>query len=160
GLFALEVPEKADGNVHIGMISRSFAGDCDAPVAAAIERCKELFLSGGAKVGTFEADDWEEAISIYAPIQGYEAAKIHRAATGGASSCSPPRTAELLARGAAVTEEELQKRRQRHADFRARVDAWFSKYDFLSLPCASMSRLEAGGDHAETRMKILRYTVP
>jgi Asp-tRNA(Asn)/Glu-tRNA(Gln) amidotransferase A subunit family amidase len=160
GLFGLRVPETVDPGVRIGMIARSFVGDCDASVAAAIERCKELFSSGGARVGAFEADDWEEAISIYAPIQGSEAAAIHKEATGGDFSRFPPRIAELLARGAAVTGEELEKRRQRHSDFRARVDALFEKYDFLSLPCASMSRLEAGKDHAETRLKILRYTVP
>jgi len=142
------------------MIARRFVGDCDRAVAAAIEAANELFRSSGAEVGGFEPDAWEEAISIYAPIQGSEAAAIHKGATGGDYSCFPPRTAELLARGAAVEAEDLRKRRERHAAFRAGVDVLFHEYDFLCLPCASMSRLEAGKDHAETRMKILRYTVP
>jgi Asp-tRNA(Asn)/Glu-tRNA(Gln) amidotransferase A subunit family amidase len=160
GLFGLRVPETAEPGVRIGMIARSFVGDCDASVAAAMERSRELFAASGAHLGTFEAHDWEEALSIYAPIQGNEAAAIHRPATHGDFSRFPPRIAELLARGAAVTGEELQKRKQRHAGFRARVDQLFQKYDFLSLPCALLSRLEAGKDHSETRMKILRYTVP
>jgi len=159
GLFGFEVHHRTDAQVRIGMIARSFVGDCDSSVASAIEQAKELFASSGAKVGSFEADDWEEAISIYAPIQGSEAAAIHREAAGDFSGF-PPRIAELLVRGAAVTTEDLRSRRERHAAFRGRVDALFGRYDFLSLPCASMSRLEAGKDHAETRMKILRYTVP
>ena len=40
------------------------------------------------------------------------------------------------------------------------MDKLFDQFDFLLLPCSPISLLEAGVDHSETRMKILRYTVP
>jgi aspartyl-tRNA(Asn)/glutamyl-tRNA(Gln) amidotransferase subunit A len=40
------------------------------------------------------------------------------------------------------------------------VESLFASFDFLILPCAPMSRLEAGKDHATTRTRILRYTIP
>jgi Asp-tRNA(Asn)/Glu-tRNA(Gln) amidotransferase A subunit family amidase len=160
GLFGLNVPEKADAGACIGVIRKDFLHDCDEAVREAWEQCKARLAAAGAKIAEFDAVQWDEAMSIYGPIQGSEAAAIHTPSTGGDFSCFPAPINKLLARGTALSEEEIQRQRIRRAEFRERVDALFEKYDFLLLPCSPMSRLEAGKDHAQTRLKILRYTVP
>ena len=160
GLFGLKVPEKANAGARIGAIRESFLHDCDQAVREAWEQCKVRLAAAGAQIAEFEAVQWDEAMSIYGPIQGSEAAAIHRPSTGGDFSCFPVPINKLLARGAALSKEEIQGQRMRHAEFRERVDGLFQEYDFLLLPCSPMSRLEAGKDHSQTRLKILRYTVP
>lgn len=160
GLFGLKVAEKPPPRVRVGAIAGDFPRDCDACVAQAFAECKAQLAAAGAEIGVFEADYWEEGMSIYAPIQANEAAAIHMPHTGGDFSCFPPPIGERLTWGASLSGDEMQKLRARHAEFRERVDKLFEQFDFLLLPCSPLSRLEAGVDHSETRMKILRYTVP
>lgn len=159
-LFGLKMPESAETRVRVGAIEESFLHDCDEAVREAWEQCKVWLAAAGAQIEEFKAAQWNDAMSIYGPIQGSEAATIHTASTGGDFSVFPTPINKLLGRGAALSKEEVGRQRIRHAEFRERVDALFEKYDFLLLPCSSMSRLEAGKDHSQTRLKILRYTVP
>ena len=160
GLFGLKVPTEPNLQVHIGGIAQEFLHDCDASVLSAFETCKHLLAHGGAQVSTFDAKNWEDALSIYAPIQASEAAAIHSANTGGDFSCFPAPIAERLASGASLSAEEIKGQRTRHAEFRSRVDGLFQTFDFLLLPCSPISKLEAGKDHTQIRAKILRYTTP
>ncbi|HSC45424.1 MAG TPA: amidase [Candidatus Acidoferrum sp.] len=160
GLFGLKSAENSDRRVRIGAIDDAFLHDCDEKVTAAWQQCKLRLAERGAQITKFEPEKWDEALSIYGPIQGSEAAAIHRSAVNGDFSRFPFPISSLLERGAALSKEEVEKQRARHAEFRRRVDQLFEKYDFLLLPCSPMSRLEAGKDHKQTRPKILRYTVP
>lgn len=160
GLFGLQASKNLDAKVRIGAISEAFLHDCDENVATAWKQCNLRLAERGAQITTFEPENWDEAMSIYGPIQGSEAAAIHTSAANGDFSCFPFPISKLLERGAALSREDVEQQRARHAEFRERVDRLFEKYDFLLLPCSPMSRLEAGKDHKETRPKILRYTVP
>jgi aspartyl-tRNA(Asn)/glutamyl-tRNA(Gln) amidotransferase subunit A len=125
-----------------------------------LELSKSQLAAKGATIAEFAADDWNEGMSIYSPIQASEAAAIHAPNTGGDFSCFPAPINERLAWGASLSADEIQNLRVRHSAFRERLDKLFERYDFLLLPCSPLSRLKAGADHSETRMKILRYTVP
>jgi aspartyl-tRNA(Asn)/glutamyl-tRNA(Gln) amidotransferase subunit A len=185
GLFGLQVPHEnilrgqnfqapPDPQVEIGAISRDFLRDCDGNVLAAFASCQELLRSSGAGVKSFDAAYWDEALSIYAPIQASEAAATHAdsirsgenysgfPAPSGCENFShfPKAICERLAWGASLTTEEVQRQRQRHAEFRARLDTLFQSFDFLMMPCSPISKLEAHQDHTQTRPKILRYTAP
>jgi len=160
GLFGLSVPERAGMHVRIASIAPEFLHDCDANAQTAFDSFKHSLAESGAALQCFDAAYWEDALSIYAPIQASEAAAIHATATGGDYSVFPAPINERLEWGASLSTDEIAKQRVRHAKFRARVDALFQSFDFLILPCSPMSRLEAGKDHAQTRMKILRYTTP
>ncbi len=146
--------------MKIGAISPDFLHDCDANVLAAFASCQELLRASGADVQSFDGKYWDDALSIYAPIQASEAAAIHAAATGGDYSGFPAPINERLAWGASLGAEEVSRQRQRHAEFRARIAALFQCFDFLILPCSPISKLEAGKDHTQTRPKILRYSTP
>jgi Asp-tRNA(Asn)/Glu-tRNA(Gln) amidotransferase A subunit family amidase len=160
GLFGLRAAENVSPRIKVGAVGGSLLRDCEGNVLEALELCKSQLAAKGAEVSEFAADDWDEGMSIYAPIQASEAAAIHAQTTGGDYSCFPAPINERLAWGASLSAEEIQKQRARHAAFRARVDGLFYSYDFLLLPCSPFGRLKAGTDHSETRMKILRYTVP
>jgi aspartyl-tRNA(Asn)/glutamyl-tRNA(Gln) amidotransferase subunit A len=160
GLFGLRVAEMVTPRVRVGALAGNFLHDCNRSVQQEFAQCKNQLAAAGATVGAFEADYWEEGLSIYAPIQASEAAAIHAPHTGGDFSCFPPPIGERLAWGASLDEEEIKRQRARHAEFRERGDRLFEDFDFLLLPCSPLSRVAAGADHSETRMKILRYTVP
>jgi aspartyl-tRNA(Asn)/glutamyl-tRNA(Gln) amidotransferase subunit A len=165
GLFGLQVPRETDFRVRnfqvrVGAISADFLHDCDAHVLAAFASCKQSLATSGADVQSFDAAYWDDALSIYAPIQASEAAAIHASATGGNYSCFPAPINERLSWGESLTTEEVQRQRQRHAEFRNRVDSLIESFDFLILPCSPISKLEANKDHTQTRSTILRYTAP
>jgi aspartyl-tRNA(Asn)/glutamyl-tRNA(Gln) amidotransferase subunit A len=177
GLFGLQVPRETNLQVKVGAISSDFLHDCDANVLAAFASCEELLRASGADVQSFAASYWDDALSIYAPIQASEAAAIHAAAikagaTAGNYSCFPtppgcenfshfPKAiSERLTWGASLSIEEVNHQRQRHTEFRKRVDKLFESFDFLILPCSPISKLEANKDHTQTRPTILRYTTP
>jgi aspartyl-tRNA(Asn)/glutamyl-tRNA(Gln) amidotransferase subunit A len=159
-LFGLSVPHQTEMRARIGTIAPEFLHDCDANVQAAFDSFKHSLAESGAALQSFDAAYWEDALGIYAPIQASEAAAIHAASTGGDYSVFPAPINERLAWGASLSADEIAKQRARHAEFRAHVDRLFDSFDFLILPCSPMSRLEAGKDHSQTRMKILRYTTP
>lgn len=160
GLFGLRVPGEAQARVRVGAIGKEFLQDCDANVLSAFVTCQQMLSEAGATVESFAAADWENAFSIYAPIQASEAAAIHREATGGDYSCFPAPINERLAWGAGLSAEEVERQRERHAEFRTGVDALFERFEFLLMPCSPTSKLEAGADHTQTRGRILRYTTP
>jgi len=160
GLFGLEATAEVSPRAKVGAVKGNFLRDCDSNVLLACEQCERQLAAAGAQIDRFAADEWEEGMSIYAPIQANEAAAIHAPHTGGDFSCFPPPISERLAWGASLGGDELQKQRARHAEFRARVDALFGRYDFLLLPCSPLCQLRAGADQTETRSRILRYTVP
>ena len=164
GLFRLKTPARPDGPARVGAIAGSFLDDCDETVRQAFElakrRIEEARPGSPTEVRTFEAQDWEDATSIYAPIQASEAAAFHGPRVGGDFSCFPAPIGERLAWGASLDSREVERQRSRHAEFRRLVDRLFERFDFLLLPCAPMSRLESGKDHSDTRKRILRYTVP
>ena len=162
GLFELEMPDAVDGPLRVGAIAESFLGDSDETVREAFALAKRRLAGArqGVEVETFEAEEWEDAASIYAPIQASEAAAVHAARVSGDFSCFPAPISERLAWGASLDGREIERQRAKHAEFRDQVDRLFRRFDFLLLPCSPLSMLWAGKDHSDTRRKILRYTLP
>jgi Asp-tRNA(Asn)/Glu-tRNA(Gln) amidotransferase A subunit family amidase len=166
-LFGLEFACEEEGasrgarGVRIGCVAAEFLGDCEEVVLNGFAWWRErLRACAGAEIVEFDSAFWEEAMTIYAPIQASEAAAIHTAATGGDFSVFEKSIAERLAWGASIPARELAEFRRRHAEFRGRVDALLKEFDFLIAPCAPVARLAVGGDHSNARKAILRYTTP
>jgi Asp-tRNA(Asn)/Glu-tRNA(Gln) amidotransferase A subunit family amidase len=142
--------------LRIGTPDLSLVEDCDADVLATLRSWASRFQELDASVGSFDAPFWSEATAIYAPIQASEAAALHE----GYFDHFEPAIAERLARGASIAPAELAQLHRRLAAFRASTYALFKSFDYLLFPCAPMSSIAAGVDHAETRPRILRYTTP
>jgi aspartyl-tRNA(Asn)/glutamyl-tRNA(Gln) amidotransferase subunit A len=148
-------PPSMDG-LRIGIPNSSFMQDCDPEVLTSLELWRSRFQELQGSIANFDASLWPDAMSIYAPILASEAAALHK----GYFHHFEPAIAERLAWGASLSSSELLRRRQQLVDFRAETDTLFQRYDYLLLPCAPMSSIAAGADHAETRARILRYTTP
>jgi Asp-tRNA(Asn)/Glu-tRNA(Gln) amidotransferase A subunit family amidase len=159
-LFDLRVPPAPQMKVRIGSVHQDFLHDCDAEILAGFAKWKNEMSERGATISTIDSQFWEGAIDIFAPIQAHEAAAIHTAATGADFSHFERSIAERLAWGASLPPAEIEVLRQRHAEFRERMDALLREYDFLVAPCAPVHQLVAGADHRNTRRTMLRYTVP
>jgi aspartyl-tRNA(Asn)/glutamyl-tRNA(Gln) amidotransferase subunit A len=142
--------------LRIGTPDSSLLEDCDADVLATLRSWGTRFQELGARVESFEAPHWSEAMAIYAPIQSSEAAALHQ----GYFDHFEPAIAERLARGAAITPAEIAELHRRLAGFRASTYSLFESFDYLLFPCAPMASIAAGVDHSATRPRILRYTTP
>jgi len=142
--------------LRIGAPDSILIGDCDAEVLATLQSCQSLFEEKGAIVGSFAAPFWSEAMAIYAPIQASEAAELHK----DHFAHFEPTIAERLAWGASISTADLSLLHQRLGEFKASTYALFGRFDYLLFPCAPMSSIIAGADHAATRPRILRYTTP
>jgi aspartyl-tRNA(Asn)/glutamyl-tRNA(Gln) amidotransferase subunit A len=110
----------------------------------------------GLRATRIDAKWWEEAFEIYAPIQAWEAARIH----AGHFDLYEPGLRERLEWGARITPAEISALRQRHAEFTARMDELFAAHGLLLMPAVPVARLAAGADHSKTRVRLLRYTTP
>jgi aspartyl-tRNA(Asn)/glutamyl-tRNA(Gln) amidotransferase subunit A len=159
-LFGLTVPHAADTNVRIGCVSDDFLHDCEPAVLAGFAHWQEKLERSGAQIVPVDTVFWEDAMSVFAPIQAHEAAAIHAANTGGDFSHFEKSIAERLAWGASIPAQELRRLCQLHAGFRDRVDALLREHHYLIAPCAPVAQLVAGADHSQMRRAILRYTTP
>lgn len=142
--------------LRIATPDSSFLHDCERDVLATLQFWQTRFQSRHARLETFDAARWASATSIFAPIQASEAAALHQ----GHFHHFEAAIAERLAWGASISVSELISLHQQLDDFRASTHALFDSFDYLLLPCAPMSALIAGADHAQTRARILRYTAP
>jgi Asp-tRNA(Asn)/Glu-tRNA(Gln) amidotransferase A subunit family amidase len=146
----------AIGGLRIGTPDSTLIEDCDADVLATLKAWRSQFEELDANVKSFDAPFWSEAMSIYAPIQASEAAALHK----GYFDHFEPTIAERLAWGASILPQDLAQLHRRLTEFRVSTYALFEKFDYLLFPCAPISSIAAGVDHAATRPRILRYTTP
>jgi Asp-tRNA(Asn)/Glu-tRNA(Gln) amidotransferase A subunit family amidase len=159
-LFGFSVPRAVDMNVRIGCVAEDFLHDCEPIVLAGFAHWREKLKNSGARITSVDTAFWEDATSIFAPIQASEAGAYHAANTGGDFSHFEKSIAERLAWGVSIPAEEIHRLRGLHKAFRARVDALLREHQFLVAPCSPVARLVAGADHSQTRRTILRYTSP
>jgi Asp-tRNA(Asn)/Glu-tRNA(Gln) amidotransferase A subunit family amidase len=141
---------------RFAFIENSFFHDCEAEILAAHRDTIRSLHDRGLHGSCVNADWWAEAIEIFAPIQAWEAARIHT----GHFDRFEASIRERLEWGARISEDEIAALRMRHADFRERADALIAKHELILLPAAPVARLAAGADHSKTRMRLLRYTTP
>jgi Asp-tRNA(Asn)/Glu-tRNA(Gln) amidotransferase A subunit family amidase len=110
----------------------------------------------GLKSTTIDVSWWVDSFEIYAPIQAWEAARLH----AGHFDSMPPAICERLEWGARTTDAEIAVLRKRHAEFRARVDELLHEHELILLPASPVARISVGSDNSQARSRILRYTTP
>jgi aspartyl-tRNA(Asn)/glutamyl-tRNA(Gln) amidotransferase subunit A len=140
----------------IGIPDADFLHDCDPAILTELNAWQSKLAQQHIALARFEADFWNEAMSIFAPIQASEAAAIHR---GNFTHFEPP-IAERLAWGESIADAELTALRARMNVFRTATNALFEGFDYLLLPCSPVTALFATDDQSEARARILRYTTP
>jgi aspartyl-tRNA(Asn)/glutamyl-tRNA(Gln) amidotransferase subunit A len=138
------------------VVDESFLHDCEPEIVTGLRATTRELRSLGLQARTFNADWWADSLEIFAPIQAWEAARLH----AGHFHRFEPSIHERLEWGAKITAEEIRVLRQRHAAFGARMDELIAVHGFLLLPAIPVARLAAGADHSKTRGRLLRYTTP
>ncbi len=141
---------------RFAVITSSFLHDCEPEIVANLEATARELEALGLNRRTFEAGWWSPSMEIFAPIQAWEAARIH----AGHFDKIQPVIRERLEWGARITPDEIAALRRRHDEFRTRMDDLFAAHELLLLPAVSIARLVAGADHSQTRARLLRYTTP
>ncbi len=160
GLFSNQPSSRQSSEARqfsrFAVVGANFLNDCEPEIVAALrDTCAELEALG-LRGDVFDAGSWAHAFSIFAPIQAWEAARIH----AGNFERIERSIRERLEWGARITESEIVSLRERHARFRAQVDALLAEHELLLMPSTPVARLVAGAEHSQTRGRLLRYTVP
>jgi Asp-tRNA(Asn)/Glu-tRNA(Gln) amidotransferase A subunit family amidase len=156
GPYAPTETTRQSSFTRFAAIADSFLHDCEPEIVANFHATIRELEALGLEVRTIDPDWWTESREIFAPIQAWEAARLH----AGDFDHFEPTIRERLEWGARITPSEIAALRQRHAEFRARIDELLSTHQLLLLPCAPAARLAAGADHSQTRPRLLRYTTP
>jgi aspartyl-tRNA(Asn)/glutamyl-tRNA(Gln) amidotransferase subunit A len=141
---------------RIAIIEDSFLHDCEPEIVSGLHTTVRELEPLGLATTVISVDWWADSFDIFTPIQAWEAARIH----AGHFDQIEPSIRERLEWGARITPDEIAAVRQRHAEFRDRMDALLATHDLLLLPASPVSRLPAGADHSKTRSRLLRYTTP
>jgi len=156
GPFAPKTAPVLSNFKTFAVVDDSFLHDCEPDIVAGLRATTREVEALGLRAATFNADWWADSFEIFAPIQAWEAARLH---AGHFDRFDPP-IRERLEWGAQITTAEITTLRQRHEVFRERIDALIAKHDLLLLPSIPVARLTAGADHSKTRGRLLRYTSP
>jgi len=141
---------------QFAVIENSFLHDCEPEIVASLHAATAELQALGLRAETFQPDGWANSFEIFAPIQAWEASRIH----AGHFDQFQPAIRERLEWGARITTTEIATLRERHAEFTARIDALFAPYELLLMPATPVACLPAGADHSQTRARLLRYTTP
>jgi aspartyl-tRNA(Asn)/glutamyl-tRNA(Gln) amidotransferase subunit A len=156
GLFAPEQEMSQKSFKRFAVVTASHLDDCEPEVEASVQKAIHTLKSMGLACATINCDWWADSFSIFAPIQAWEAARIH----AGHFEQFDAGFRERLEWGARIEGSEISALRMRHEEFRARVDELLALHEILVLPASPVAKLPAGADHSQTRARLLRYTTP
>jgi Asp-tRNA(Asn)/Glu-tRNA(Gln) amidotransferase A subunit family amidase len=138
------------------IVHNEFLHDCEPAILDSLESSARELQDLGLERTTLYVSWWARAFEIFAPIQAWEASRIH----AGHFERIQPAIRERLQWGARITEDDLTALRLLHHEFRARVDEVLQEHELLLLPASPVARLQMGADNREARSRILRYTAP
>jgi len=158
-LASLFAPKQSDPPAqltHFAVVHHVFLHDCEPEIVASLRTTVRELEALGLHPTTINIDWWADSFQIFAPIQAWEAARIH----AGHFDQFEPSIRERLEWGARITSDEISALRQRHAIFRTRIDELLATHHLILLPAIPVGRLAAGADHSQTRGRLLRYTTP
>lgn len=156
GLFAPPPAGQHAPLRRFAVVADNFYHDCEPEILASLHSAIEALQSLGLEHSVIDASWWADSFEIFAPIQAWEAARIH----AGHYHQFEPSIRKRLDWGAAIDEAQIAALRKKHAAFRSRMDDIFSAHDLVLLPAAPVARLAAGAGHGATRARLLRYTTP
>jgi aspartyl-tRNA(Asn)/glutamyl-tRNA(Gln) amidotransferase subunit A len=155
-LFAPDKSAPARIFTRFAIVDNGFLHDCEPEILASYRQTIAELQSLGLRAETIDSAAWSQSAEIFAPIQAWEAARLH----AGHFDRFETAIRDRLEWGARITPSEISGLRQRHAEFRARIDDLFAQHEVILLPAAPVAKLEAGADHSKTRARLLRYTTP
>lgn len=154
--FAPEAAAPASAFKRFAYIADSFLHDCEPAIVESLHATVRELEALGLAGQPVDPEWWQQSIEVFAPIQAWEAARLH----AGHYDHFQQAIRERLEWGARIPSQEIDGLRVRLAEFRARMNELFATHELLLMPCAPVARLEVGADHSGTRARLLRYTTP
>ena len=155
-LFAPPGTKPTVAITRFAVVDADFLYDCEPEIVDSLHATRRDLEELGLRASTVNVDWWAESFDIFAPIQAWEAARIH----AGHFDRFESSIRERLEWGARITPNEIAALRRRHEAFRTRMDEFLATHELVLLPAIPVRRLAAGADHSQTRARLLRYTVP
>jgi Asp-tRNA(Asn)/Glu-tRNA(Gln) amidotransferase A subunit family amidase len=156
GLLAREAVKERKAFARFAVPDQDFFHDCEIKILQGLTATASAMEAAGLRCSRVDAGWWAEAFEIFAPIQAWEAARIH----AGHFDRFEHSIRERLEWGASIDDAEMAALRARHEAFRDRMDALLAEHELILLPATPVARLGAGVDHSKTRGRLLRYTTP
>lgn len=138
------------------VVDDAFLHDTEPAIVDGLRSVERQLHTLRLRSTTIDVSWWADSFEIFAPIQAWEAARLH----AGHFDFVQPAIRERLEWGARITEAEIVVLRQRHAEFRARIDELLHEHELLLLPASPVARISIGADNGQARSRILRYTTP
>ena len=120
---------------NFAIVDDAFLHDCEPPIVESLRNTAEELRAFGMRETTVDVSWWRDALDIFAPIQAWEAARIH----SGHFDKIQPAIRERLEWGASITDSELSVLRERHDQFRVRLDAELSAHQLILLPASPVA---------------------
>jgi Asp-tRNA(Asn)/Glu-tRNA(Gln) amidotransferase A subunit family amidase len=154
--YAEREPAHISAYGRFATVGDEFLHDCEPDILKSYRRTIRELEELGLRGTQIDADWWDEAQDIFAPIQAWEAAALHRGNFDHFEDAIRTR----LQWGAGIPPQEIAELRARHEAFRGRMDELFEEHGLILLPAAPVATLEGGADHSQTRKRLLRYTAP
>jgi aspartyl-tRNA(Asn)/glutamyl-tRNA(Gln) amidotransferase subunit A len=155
-LFAPTPATPPQSFTRFAVVEGSFYQDCEPEILISLRTTIRALETLGLQSATVNVDWWTDSFQIFAPIQAWEAARIH----AGHFDQFDPSIRERLVWGASIGTNEIAALRRQHDNFRAQMDQLMATHQILLLPATPVTRLPAGADHSTTRARLLRYTTP
>lgn len=155
-LFAPEPTVQPGEFNSFAVVGDSFFLDCEPGILRSLQVCVGALEALGLRGTQIDASWWADSFEIFAPIQAWEAARIH----AGHFDRFDSSIRDRLKWGASIGSIEIAELRQRHEAFRNRMDELLAEHQLILLPVSPVARLAAGADHSGTRARLLRYTTP
>ena len=156
GLFAAEPATPPASITRFAVVESGFFNDCEPEILSSLECAVRALEALGLRGSRIDTSWWADSFEIFAPIQAWEAARIH----AGHFDRFEASIRDRLEWGARITSSELADLRQRHETFRERMESLVAAHELLLMPATPVVRLDAGADHRKTRARLLRYTTP
>lgn len=156
GIFAPKKTAISHDFSRFAVVADRFLHDCEPEIVASLQANRAELEALGLCASTFDADWWADSFNTFAPIQAWEAARIH----AGYFDRFENSIRDRLEWGARITEAEIAALRARHMEFRAHIEELLAAHELLLMPAIPVARLAVGADHSQTRGRLLRYTTP
>jgi aspartyl-tRNA(Asn)/glutamyl-tRNA(Gln) amidotransferase subunit A len=156
GLFKPPQEDGLNEFSRFAVVSAGHFDDCEPEVRSSLEESIQALESTGLACTRIHCNWWADSFDIFAPIQAWEAARIH----AGHFEQFDAGFRERLEWGASIGEGEIAELRARHEEFRERVEELMTEHEIMLLPASPVAKLPAGADHSQTRARLLRYTTP
>jgi len=155
-LFAPEQSVESREFARFAVVEDSFCHDCEPEILSGLQHTAQTLEALGLRSSRIDAAWWANSFEIFAPIQAWEAARIH----AGQFDHFESSIRERLEWGARIGQAEIAALRGRHEAFRERMDELLATHELILLPAVPVARLTAGANHSKTRGRLLRYTTP